>query len=280
MTGKEANNLVETLGLMYDIVRFIDVAELQVCNFDKNGKKTVSPKQCSDIWFKTGRCENCISAKSCTEGKRTEKFEFAKEQVFHVTSQAVEIDGKIYALEGATSVKEDTMFMSMDKTHFINAVTENNKKLYIDPLTNAYNRRYFDEQLAKLGSESALAIIDIDNFKGINDTYGHVAGDLVLTEVVRIIKSKIRPADAVIRYGGDEFVITFLTIPPQVFYDKLESIRKAISLLTFPKELAAKLKVSVSIGGKCGNTTKDHLLKDADKLLYKAKETKNKVIAE
>ncbi len=79
---------------------------------------------------------------------RREKFEFADKTVHHVTSQRVEIDGKYYALEGATGVQEETVFTAIDKGHFIRAITENNKKLYIDPLTDAYSRRFFDEQLS------------------------------------------------------------------------------------------------------------------------------------
>lgn len=139
-----------------------------------------------------------------------------------MTSQRVEVNGKFYALEGATNIHEDTMFTAIDKDHFIQKIVENNKKLYIDPLTGAYNRRYFDEQLSKLGSESALAIIDLDKFKQINDTYGHLVGDEVLKEVVATFKANVRPADAVIRYGGDEFVIVFLKTPADVFKKKLE----------------------------------------------------------
>ena len=208
---------------------------------------------------------------------RREKFEFADKTVHHVTSQRVEIDGKYYALEGATGVQEETVFTAIDKGHFIRAITENNKKLYIDPLTDAYSRRFFDEQLSKIDNESALAIIDIDRFKDINDRFGHIAGDNVLKEVVNVCKSNIRKEDAVVRYGGDEFVIIFMQIPADIFVCKLEDIRKAVESLTFQSE-SGDFKVTLSIGGKSGNALNIDLLKEADKLLYKAKEKRNTVV--
>ncbi len=278
MTGKEAYALAETLKLMYDIVRFVDVSNLEVCTFDEDGNMTTEPKKCSSVWEKDGRCENCISSKVCAYGIRAEKFEFAGRNVHHVTSQRVEINGKYYALEGATSVHEDTMFTSIDRDHFIKAITDNNKKLYIDPLTGAYNRRHFDEQLSQLGSESALAIIDVDNFKDINDSYGHISGDTVLKEIVNAVKSKVRPIDAVIRYGGDEFLIVFHKISSEIFIKKLEEIREAVEALSFQSE-AGDFKVTVSIGGKSGSSINTDLLNAADKLLYKAKLQKNTVSA-
>lgn len=84
----------------------------------------------------------------------------------------------------------------------------------LDPLTEVYNRRYFEELVKKEverarrhGKPLSLIIIDMDNFKDINEKYGHSAGDRVLQEVARLLKSTFRSTDSIIRYGGDEFVI-------------------------------------------------------------------------
>jgi diguanylate cyclase (GGDEF)-like protein len=89
---------------------------------------------------------------------------------------------------------------------------ETSKLTMIDPLMGIYNRRFFDFELIKtmeMRQPLALAIIDIDHFKQINDTFGHVTGDKVLRELARILKNKIRNSDHLIRYGGEEIAIIF-----------------------------------------------------------------------
>ena len=81
--------------------------------------------------------------------------------------------------------------------------------LYIDSLTGTYNRRYFEEYFQGEEDSEAVVVMDVDNFKRVNDHYGHYAGDCVLQSVAKTISSSIRKTDAVIRYGGDEFVILF-----------------------------------------------------------------------
>ena len=81
-----------------------------------------------------------------------------------------------------------------------------NEKIYHDSLTGAYNRRFFQEKMISVSKNTGIAMIDLDNFKAYNDTYGHHAGDLVLQTTVMTIKSVIRRDDILIRYGGDEFL--------------------------------------------------------------------------
>ena len=92
--------------------------------------------------------------------------------------------------------------------------------LYVDSLTNVYNRRYYDECIKDANNSEALAVIDVNNFKQINDNFGHAAGDSVLQSIAKTITSCVRKTDAVIRYGGDEFVIIFNSIPTDIFEKK------------------------------------------------------------
>ena len=91
----------------------------------------------------------------------------------------------------------------------IDKISRFNRELYEDPLTGARNRRYFEEQLKSLDKMGAIAMIDVDNFKQINDSYGHVAGDAALCTIVRTIFEHVRADDVVLRYGGDEFLLMF-----------------------------------------------------------------------
>lgn len=146
--------------------------------------------------------------------------------------------------------------------------------LYFDALTNVYNRRYYDEFFQSSDDIQAMAVIDADNFKHINDTYGHDAGDIVLQSIAQTILSCVRKTDAVIRYGGDEFVIVFYSIPADIFEKKLETIRASINRLIIDDH--PELHISVSIGGAYGIGTAKKLFKAADNVMYRSKIQKNK----
>lgn len=149
--------------------------------------------------------------------------------------------------------------------------------LYHDVLTNAYNRRFFEKQLRKLMEVDAIAMLDLDQFKQINDVYGHQAGDDALRMLVSAVTACVRSrSDALVRYGGDEFLLIFPHIPEHVFIKRLEQIRatvQALHMIEYPD-----LHLTVSIGGVYGACTLDPGIRQADKLLYQAKECRNKCI--
>lgn len=123
--------------------------------------------------------------------------------------------------------------------------------LYHDVLTNAYNRRFFEKQLRKLMEVDAVAMLDLDQFKQINDVYGHQAGDDALRILVSAVTACVRNRnDALVRYGGDEFLLIFPHIPEHVFIKRLEQIRatvQALHMIEYPD-----LHLTVSIGGVYG----------------------------
>lgn len=149
--------------------------------------------------------------------------------------------------------------------------------LYHDVLTNAYNRRFFEKQLRKLMEVDAVAMLDLDQFKQINDVYGHQAGDDALRILVSAVTACVRNRnDALVRYGGDEFLLIFPHIPEHVFIKRLEQIRatvQALHMIEYPD-----LHLTVSIGGVYGACPLDPGIRQADKLLYQAKECRNKCI--
>ncbi len=149
--------------------------------------------------------------------------------------------------------------------------------LYTDSLTEVYNRRYYDEQFRDSDDIEAVVVIDVDSFKHINDHYGHHAGDIVLRRIAKTVSSCVRKTDAVIRYGGDEFVIIFHRLPGDVFRKKLEEIRAAVDRLTIAEHPG--LHVSVCLGGAYGVGKTTELFETADRLMYQAKKSKNKAIA-
>ena len=166
-------------------------------------------------------------------------------------------------------------FFSYEKYTFLSRKQRELQLLYIDSLTSVYNRRYYDEHFQGADDIQAMVVIDVDNFKYINDNYGHDAGDIVLQRIAQTVLSCVRKTDAVIRYGGDEFVIIFFSIPPDIFEKKLERIRHSVDRLII--EDCPELHMSVSIGGSYGSGTTKKLFKAADNMMYQSKNTKNKV---
>ena len=101
-------------------------------------------------------------------------------------------------------------------------------KLYHDVLTGTYNRRYYEDIASRIVGPAGIALIDVDDFKICNDTYGHYAGDMALETAANAIRSCIRNADQLIRYGGDEFLLVLPGIPSDILQAKLEQIRAAV----------------------------------------------------
>lgn len=174
-------------------------------------------------------------------------------------------------------------------------LVESNKRLEMlsitDGLTKLYNHRYFQDELARAFEESqryqrplSLAIVDLDFFKKVNDTYGHAVGDEVLKAVSHMFQQSIRATDLAARYGGEEFAVM---MPETDLADALifaEKIRAMIESTAIQSQ-AGPLSVTVSIGVSTIPHTHIHLAKElvvaADKALYRAKKNgRNQVQAE
>ena len=154
------------------------------------------------------------------------------------------------------------------------------EKLYKDPLTGAYNRRYYEEVIRKSIGPAGIALMDVDDFKICNDTYGHHAGDVALKTVASAIQSCIRSSDLLIRYGGDEFLLVLPGIPGDILQTKLEQISDAVRNAAVPGY--SHFRLSLSIGGTIQTLTDpvEPIVRRADWLMYQAKCRKNAVMVE
>ena len=154
------------------------------------------------------------------------------------------------------------------------------EELYKDPLTGAYNRRYYEEVVRKSIGPAGIALMDVDDFKICNDTYGHHAGDLALEAAANAIQSCIRSSDLLIRYGGDEFLLVLPGIPSDILQGKLEQICTAVQMASVPGY--PHFRLSLSIGGTMQAITDsmENAVRRADRLMYQAKGRKNAVTVE
>ena len=146
-----------------------------------------------------------------------------------------------------------------------------------DTLTQIANRSSLDEVLKQAIAENqryqrpfSVVMIDIDFFKKINDTYGHLSGDKVLKTVAQLIKSQIRSVDTVGRWGGEEFMIVYREIECQGAYTLAENIRQSVE--HYPFEGVERLTISMGVAQYRAGTSAEELLKQADNALYHSKE--------
>lgn len=199
--------------------------------------------------------------------------------MYQVFSRYVEIDGEPYVMEMIKDLDERTLLDSEGYEKLLSHLTVYNEKLYKDALTGAYNRRFYEDEVKDMKDPAGVAVIDLDDFKIYNDTYGHHAGDLALETAADIIRRYVRKSDMLIRYGGDEFLLILPDIQSDIFAAKLKMIQERIYEATIAGY--NRLQMSVSIGGVMFNSGDiKEAVSRADKLMYRAKKRKNMVVTE
>ncbi len=157
----------------------------------------------------------------------------------------------------------------------------------IDPLTKLYNRYFFEkianekiEEAAAMDNELLFAMIDIDYFKSINDTYGHDKGDLVLKDIAAILRNGFRKSDPIFRIGGEEFLILLQTSDVKRVLEILEELRQEVARHTF-NGIERNVTISIGVAKYKEGDTVESLYKRADQMLYKAKRSgRNRLIYE
>lgn len=267
----EIRQTISKLTQVFDVVRLVDITDNEIVRSGcKPGNEEMinacRGDKCYAIWGKTQRCKNCVSSKAFEKRGQVSKLEFADDSIFQIISKYVEISEKPYVLEMIYKDNDGVLLGAYGKTDFMDNIVNYNRQLYHDALTGAYNRRYYEEQAKSMRYIDAVAMLDANNFKGINDHYGHAAGDCLLKAVCESIKACIRSSDILIRLGGDEFVLLMANIPEIVFYQKISEIKQRISELKLPDY--PDIKCAAAIGGVYGIQPIENALTEADRLMY------------
>ncbi len=207
-----------------------------------------------------------------------------KMRVSEVTDNILEIKDQI--ISEANKIKEETQVLKVELEKYKEKTSELTKRLeqteaeaLIDSLTRVYNRNAYNLEINRFIKEFerykhpfALVILDIDHFKKINDSYGHVKGDEILKIVAALVKNAIRETDRIFRYGGEEFVIWMPKVESNTAIKASDKIRGIVEGKKW-NVIAKGLEVTASLGVSCvkEGDTAITVFNRADKALYKAK---------
>ena len=278
MTMQQAQMEMELYKKVFTVVRLLDKREFRLEENDNPGGD-MELCHCYDFWKKEKPCTNCIAARAFEEKSVRTKLEYLDSDIYQVTARYVEIDGQPYVMELLRKMDEEFLVDLENRDRLMEKLSGYNEKLYQDALTGVYNRRYYEDRIKQMTASVGVAMIDMDDFKIYNDTYGHNAGDLALITTVEAIRRCIRKNDTLIRYGGDEFLLVLQGISETMFREKLKQIRTEIYNANVPTY--SRLQLSASIGGvmSAGRTVEETVM-EADKFMYLAKNRKNTVVTE
>lgn len=280
---------------MYQLIRVINPINKTVVFERDNDELELNEKfeTCYNMWNKNKVCNNCISMRAYNENDVCIKIETTDNKIIMATAIPIKLDGETIVVE---LIKDVTKSMILDdsklskSSDIVKLLEMASLAAVTDELTNTYNKRYIQEKLpvelviAKLNKEPlSLMLTDIDHFKRINDTYGHLAGDFILKEFCQILKTNLREGkDWLARFGGEEFIICLTQTDHQTALKVAERLRKSIEEADFSYN-GESIKLTASFG-LCTNNNENHydiekFVQCVDKNLYKAKETgRNMVI--
>ena len=255
LTKKQAEEMLVYLGDLFTEVRLLDIEAVK--HLEKNS----------------------LSLRAFWEKCQKTRLEYIDSRVCQKISRYVEIDGQPHVVEILNVLDVTTESFENVREQLTAKVRGYDEELYLDALTGAYNRRFYENRIRKVRGHAGVAMIDLDDFKLYNDTCGHNAGDLVLNTVVGSIRGCICKTDILIRYGGDEFLLILQDVDEEIFSKKLKQIRDMVCEAEVPGY--ARLRLTVSIGGVLAdNETIESAVARADGLMYQAKNRKNMIVTE
>lgn len=283
ITKEQVQEEMKYFRRIFPIVRLLDGEKLLRRNdgMEAEPVEIDAPESCHcyDLWKYPAPCKHCIALEAVRSRKEKCKLEIMENDVYQVIARYLEMNGKPYVMELVHRLDEDALTDLEEKQYLIDQLTGYSEKLYRDVLTGVFNRRYYEEKIKNMRGPVGIAMMDLDNFKYYNDSYGHNVGDLALNSAAKVILSNIRKSDFLIRYGGDEFLLVLPGIRKDAFDKKLDQIQQQLHQTVV--DGYPGIYLSVSIGGVTTvEETVGTALERADRLMYQAKKYRNQVVTE
>lgn len=241
VTKEQLKKYIDDLGHIFDMVRIVDPYGFHV--LDDDFKVSNPDHVCYKIWNKNFRCRNCISLKAYTDFERKVKYEFQGEDAYFVIAMPYRLsdeDNRVVVVEMMNEVSEEMQVRTVGKEIVAKTINDFDHKLYTDSLTGVYNRRYFDDKMFLYQTKDALSkkmgfiLWDVMKFKNVNDTYGHAGGDKVLKAIAQVMQKNTREEEAVMRIGGDEFLIVVQDCEKNVLQSVASRIQRKVEEIRIP----------------------------------------------
>ena len=189
-TKEQALKEMELFKTVFDGVRLLNMHALELIGKGLGSYSLIESEQKFDFWEKEHPCDNdsCIVLQALRDKDVRTKLEYIGSQLYEVTARYMEVEGEPYVLELVKRMDDNYMIDEKQREKLLRHFGGYHEQLYKDALTGAYNRRYFEEKIRKSTVSAGVAMIDLDDFKLYNDSFGHDTGDVVLITFVNIIK--------------------------------------------------------------------------------------------
>lgn len=284
-----------TFEKMYEQVRIVDPIKKEVLFVKNKNQEELMPvlEACFGIWGKGTECKNCISMRAYNENDTFIKIETSLDKIIMVTAIPVKIEDRMVVVELLKNVTKSMILGDRELTESLEIkrlLEQANVAAVTDELTQIYNKRYIIERLPADMVKSHLEnqpisvlMADIDHFKKVNDTYGHLAGDHILKEVAGILgKNTRQDVNWIARFGGEEFIVCLTNTDKKIAGVIADRMRKAIEDTVFSYN-GEKIKLTSSFGLYTITSEEmidyETLIHRSDKKLYEAKKSgRNKVV--
>ena len=250
---EQANQEVRRLKGIYPVVELLDAEEVET---ERNCLLNGEGCPCMRLV-----CADLLHDKS--HETRTLQMGDSKHKA---TARYVEVDGVPHVLMYALPLASSEYSIDTDL-------------LYLDALTGVFNRRYYEDVLRSRHVYAGVAIIDLDDFKLVNDTFGHHAGDIAIKTAVKTMDTCIRGGDSLVRFGGDEFVLVMPSVSSEDFNAKLHEMAERVKVAAVKGYDAIELSISVG-GVMAAGRTVEEAVNQADKLMYRAKQHADSVLTD
>lgn len=285
----EIKDKLDFFNKMYDVVRLIDPLEKKVLEYRNSGLTAIEGADpCYSYWENGRICDNCISIRAHLENRSFVKMEKKQNSVLLITAMPIENAGRPAVLELLKNATDTMLIGTGDYNNgemMFQFVQELNDAIIRDPLTSLYNRRFLEERLpvdiitaTMTHLPLSVCFIDLDNFKLINDLYGHETGDSSIRAISEVIRRNVQFGNAwAARYGGDEFILIFPDTDEKQARLILERIQREVAGIAIKRKKAGP-RLNISYGIETMRETPmtaREMLRSADEKMYRVKDLKN-----
>ena len=272
MTKEQLEEEIRHFRKIFQEIRLFPIGNIS--DIDEEWRKINEGQRCYHYWKRETPCDNCVAMRAATTKEEKGKLEIVNGKIYQVIARCIEVDEKPYVLELIRCLDGDWSIGEINHERLIDMFVHYNDRLYRDAVTDAYNRRYYEDEMKNKKKNAGVALIDLDDFKLHNDTYGHQAGDEVLRSFGKILRHSIGTDDIAGRFGGDEF---FLFFKKKDITDALMSVERVMEQTRAMRAPDGRQPFSCSVGIAIRRATDDtmesydQLLARADRALYDVK---------